>query len=131
MLDVAARLHLDGSFVRGGPTQLVVDVVNGRLSSVLRVEHEAGFVFDELGYGAVGIVQVAEGERPGLADVDAGRGGVAVHAGSEPLLQAGVDALHAEVALHGGADRVGIELLTLLLEPGQLVAGKVAGVALA
>ena len=59
----------------------------------------------------------------------AGRG-FPVDARLQALLQARVDALHAEVALLGGADPVRIELLALLLERGLGMAGEVARVPL-
>ena len=89
---------------------------------------KAIFLLDQFGYFAVRVIQVAEGQSPGLAGIDAGRSGLTVYARFQPFGQSGIDSFHAEIAFFGGAGDMRIKLPAGFLKTGPLMPGEVAGI---
>jgi len=111
-----------------GVADFAIDVIDRGLGAVLRVKLKGVLLPDEFRYFGIGIIEVAEGQRPGLAGIDTGGGSFAVFTGDEALGHAGVDPLHAEIALLRCPGDMGIELAAGLFEARALMAGEKAGV---
>jgi len=77
---------------------------------------------------AVGVLQIAEGQSPGLAGVDTGWRGLTVDTCSIALGHSCINSFQAKIALFGGTCNMRIELFSCFLEASLFEAREITGV---
>jgi len=105
-----------------------VYIINRRIRAVFILQLESVPLSDKSGNIAPGVINVTESQCPGLAGIHTGRGRISVYSHLETVFKTVIDALHAKIAFHGGADLVRIELFSHFFEFGLGISGEIARV---